>query len=135
MEPGDSFTLTCVSNGVSDAIIRRGSQSCAECSGTYPGVCDEAGRTFNTKCEGNQLTINMDPAVDNDFTTWTCSIFEVGDSTESLQQYGMFIVLKWDRCFLMSQFVQIKLVCKYVKQSILRINWTNRLQSHGVILP
>ena len=58
------------------------------CSPFDTSLCDQTGRTFDIHCEGDRVTVSVSPAVENDFTTWTCSVFSAGQDSEQLQKFG-----------------------------------------------
>ena len=89
IESGESFTLTCTVSGGQTTTVSRVADTCVlGCSPFDTSLCDQTDRTFDINCEGNKVIVSVNPAVENDFTTWACGVFNGGSDSEQLQKFS-----------------------------------------------
>ena len=77
-----------MSDGQTTRVNRDADTCVLGCSPFDTSLCDQTGRTFDIKYEGNKVIVSVSPAVENDFTTWTCGVFNGGSDSEQLQKFG-----------------------------------------------
>ena len=89
IESQESFIVVCTVSDTQTTLIARDADTCVfGCLPFDTSLCNQTGRTFDINCEGDRLIVSVSPAVENDFTTWTCSAFNVGSDSEQLQKFG-----------------------------------------------
>ena len=89
LEPTEAFQIVCTTvQNPYTTILSRNNKPCAvTCITLSDAKCDQLGRTFDTNCKGQDVIVNVSPAMEDDFTTWTCSD-SGGEDGGMLQRFG-----------------------------------------------
>ena len=71
------------------AVSRNGVRCVSACYTTGEAYCDLSDRQFDINCDDpTNVIVSVSPAVENDFTTWSCN--SQGDTdTKDLEKFGM----------------------------------------------
>ena len=90
LEAGESFDISCSDVEVFVTTISRNGVTCvAGCYAIDGSHCDQSNRQFDINCDTpTNVIVTVSPAVENDFTTWSCS-FQGKADTGELEHYGM----------------------------------------------
>ena len=89
IEPKENFKIVCttVRNPYAVTLSRNNTKCVSECTPISDSKCDWSNRTPETYCEENKVIVYVSPAMEDDFTTWTCSD-SGGEGDEILQRFG-----------------------------------------------
>ena len=89
IEPTEAFQIVCTTaqNPYTTILSRNNKRCVSVCATLSDSECDQLGRTFDTNCKGQDVIVNVSPAMEDDFTTWTCSD-SIGEDDGMLQRFG-----------------------------------------------
>ena len=78
-------------NALLTTVSRNGVTCVAGCYTTGERYCDQTNRHFGINCDDiTKVIVSVSPAVQNDFTTWSCNSQGNADS-QALEQFGMYV--------------------------------------------